>query len=359
MYSLHYDISANLFQDVRQRKSAILNSLVNLFLLIAEVLVLVGLSAMCSGLNIALMSLEIADLERKSKLGNSDARRVIGLRRNSHLSLAAILLTNVAAVSATSLVLESVAGGIIAGVTATLLIVIFGEIFPQAYFAGRALRLCATFSPFLRGMIVVTYPVSKPLQVLLDKLFGHETQELETRHELGLMITEHLGDDTSELDADEVEIIRGALQLSEKHVQGIMTPIRQVYWVAPDDIIDAEKIDEIKARGWSRVPVFSHQLTTCFGLLLVKDLVDMDFNSHGVTVSDLNLYPAEVVGSRTALDTLFRKFISSGVHLFPVEKDDKIVGIVTIEDLLEEIVGREIEDETDRKRRRLRLRRKK
>jgi CBS domain containing-hemolysin-like protein len=59
----------------------------------------------------------------------------------------------------------------------------------------------------------------------------------------------------------------------------------------------------------------------------------------------------QLVGSMTALDTLFRKFIGGGAHLIPVEKDDRIVGIVTIEDLLEEIVGHEIEDETDRKKR--------
>jgi metal transporter CNNM len=301
-------------------------------------------------LNIALMSLDVAELQRKAKLGNKDARRVISLRKNSHLSLAAILLTNVAAVSATSLVLENAAGGLIAGITATLLVVIFGEIFPQALFARRALQFSALLSPALRLMILLTYPVSKPLQLLLDKLFGEEVQKLEGRHELGLMITEHLGDDSSELDEDEVEIIRGALQLSEKQVHSIMTPIRSVYRVAPDDTIDGHKIDEIKAHGWSRIPVFNKQLTTCYGLLIMKTVVDIDFNTHGHPVSDLPLHPTQTVGSRTALDTLFRKFIVSGVHLFPVEKDDHIVGIVTIEDLLEEIVGREIEDETDRKR---------
>lgn len=109
-------------------------------------------------------------------------------------------------------------------------------------------------------------------------------------------------------------------------------------------------MEEIKNHRWSRIPVFNKQLTTCFGLLLMKDLIDIRASQH-LTVDDLDLYPSQVVGSMTALDTLFRKFISGGTHLIPVEKDDRIVGIVTIEDLLEEILGHEIEDETDRSRR--------
>ncbi len=314
-----------------------------------QVCLLVLLSAVCSGLNVALMSLDVADLGRKAKIGNKDAARVLPLRQNSHLALAAILLSNVAAISATSLVLENFAGGIIAGVTTTLLLVIFGEIMPQALFSKQALRFTALFSPLLRLMIVVTYPVSKPLQLLLDKLFGTEHTELHSRQELGLIITEHLGAKNSELDDDEVEIIRGALQLSEKRVRDIVTPMRHVYWVKPDSKIDAHKIDEIKARGWSRIPVFSKGMTDCLGIILVKDMLDIDFND-GIPARELPMYSTEVVGSMTALDTLFRKFISGGAHLIPVEKDGRIVGIVTIEDLLEEIVGHEIEDEVDRRR---------
>ncbi len=315
-----------------------------------EVAVLIGLSALCSGLNISLMSLEIADLKRKAKLGNTDAAKVLPLRKNGHLSLAAILLTNVATVSATSLVLESVTGGLIAGLVSTLLIVVFGEITPQAIFVRRALVLCARFSPALRVMIVLTYPLSKPIQLLLDKLFSEQGNTLHTRQELGLMITEHLGNNNSELDEDEVEIIRGALQLSEKRVHSIMTPMQKVFWVTPQDVIDNERIEEIKQHGWSRIPVFNKKLSTCYGVLHIKDLVDVDFEGHGVPVQDLTLYPTEVVGSMTALDTMFRKFITGGAHLIPVEKDDNIVGIATIEDLLEEIVGHEIEDESDRRR---------
>lgn len=294
------------------------------------------------------MSLDPADLKRKAKLGNRAARRVLPLRRNAHLSLAAILLTNVAAVSATSLVLEPKMNGLLAGALSTLLIVVFGEIFPQALFSRRALAYSASLAPMLRIMILVTYPISKPLQLLLDKLFAHEPSALQSRQELGIMITEHLGSSQSELDDDEVEIIRGALQLSEKHVRDIMTPIDRTYWLTPDTILTDAKIDEIKANGRSRIPVFNRRLTQCFGVLLMKDLVDIDFDEKPYRVDDLMLYPAQLVGSMTALDTMFRKFIASGTHLIPIEREDAIVGIVTIEDLIEEIVGHEIEDETDR-----------
>lgn len=319
----------------------------DVFLLVLQVLVLVGISAVCSGLNIALMSLDISDLRRKAKLGNAAAKRVLPLRRNSHLSLAGILLTNVGAVSASSLVLEHHVGGIIAGLVSTLLIVIFGEIFPQALFNRRALFYVATLAPALRLMIILTYPVSKPLQLLLDKLFGKERSKLQSRHELGIMITEHLGRQESELDEDEVEIIRGALQLSEKRVRDIMMPIEDVFWLTPDTKLTPKKIDEIKAMGRSRIPIFNRRLTQCYGVLLMKELVDIDFDQVEYRVDDLTLHPTQMVGSMTALDTMFRKFIGAKSHLIPIERDDEIVGIVTIEDLIEEIVGHEIEDETD------------
>jgi len=328
---------------------------VDIPILVLQVSALVGFAAICSGLNVAFMSLNIADLKRKAKLDNTYAQRLLPLRRNAHLTLAAILLTNVAAASATPLVLDTSVNGVVAGVLSTLLLVVFAEITPQALFARNALLYCGKLSWLLKTMIFFTYPLAKPLQLLLDKLFGREKNELHTRHELGLLISEHLGDDASELDEDEVEIIRGALQLSEKRVQEIMTPIRNVYWMTPNTPIDTAAIQEIKKHRWSRIPVFNQQHTACFGLLLMKDLIDVKPDQK-LTVDDLDLYPAQVVGSMTALDTLFRKFISGGTHMIPVEKEDQIVGIVTIEDLLEEIVGHEIEDETDRSRRKPGLR---
>lgn len=324
----------------------------NIVVVSVVVLLLVVLSAICSGLNVALMSLGIQDLRRKAKLGQRDAKRVLPLRRNTHLTLSAILLTNVAAVSASSLVLETAIYGLFAGIISTLLIVIFGEILPQAFIVRRSLYFMARFSRIVKLMIIVTYPVAKPLQLLLDNLLKGETLHLQSRQELGIMISEHLNTKESELDDDEIEIIRGALQLSEKRVRDITTPMDMVYSLQPSTRIDAAKIDEIKLAGRSRIPIFNKSKTICFGVLLVKDMVDIDFDDDPPLVSDLSLHPTETVGSMTALDTMFRKFIASGTHLLPVEQGDEIIGIVTIEDLIEEIVGHEIADETDRARKR-------
>ncbi len=314
--------------------------------LVLQVALLVGMSAICSGLNIALMSLNVADLRRQAKIGSKQAKKVLPYRKNSHLSLAAILFTNVAVISASSLVLEHHLYGLIAGLISTLLIVIFGEVIPQALFVKNALGLCAFFAPLLKTMIIITYPVSKPLQMLLDKMFGKGSDRLHSRQELTLIMGEHLVSNKSELDEDEVEIIQGALQLSEKQVESIMTPIKYVYSLTNETVIDGDRIDEIKARGWSRIPIISKNRRKCYGILLQKDLVDIDFDEDPINLKTHKLHPTKTVGAKTALDTMFRHFISTHGHMMIVEKKGVIIGIVTIEDLIEEILGHEIEDET-------------
>jgi metal transporter CNNM len=318
----------------------------NIYIFILLVIFLVLFSAVCSGLNISLMSLDLADLKRKAQLGDLKAKKVLPLRQNSHLTLASILITNIALVSATSLVLSQRLNGWVAGILSTFLIVVFGEVLPQALFSNSPLKYTSRYTGVLKTMVFISYPVSKPLQILLDKLFPKHLTSIQTRNELGLMIDEHLQDHRSELDDDEIAIMHGALQLSEKRVKTIMTAIKKTYWLTPDARLDDAKIDELKESGFSRFPVFDKDLTKCYGLLIMKKLVDIDFDDNQFRVSDLELHPTKKVGSMTALDTLFRIFISRRTHLMPVEKDGKIVGIVTIEDLIEEIIGHEIEDES-------------
>lgn len=320
------------------------------FLVFVEVVLCIIIAAICSGLNVSLMSLPVADLQRQAELGERKARRILPLRRNSHLTLASILLVNVAAVSGSTLVLEERVGGLIAGVATTLLMVIFGEVLPQAWFTRFALKFCSFFVPLMQLMIVLTYPISKPIQLLLDKLIGHEGVRLHSRDELGLIVSEHLTGETSELDEDEVEIMRGALRLSEKRVRDIITPINEVYYLTPTTMLDTKTVEEIKQESRSRIPIINKARTRCYGVLLMKELVDIDFDEKAYKVQDFRLHKTRQVGSMTALDTMFRKFISARSHLMPVTENDHIIGIVTIEDLIEEIIGHEIEDEADRLR---------
>lgn len=314
---------------------------------VVQIAILVGFAAIFSGLNISLMSLSINDLRRKAKLGNVQAAKVLPLRKNAHLSLAAILFANVAVVSTSSLLLEHHFNGLIAGVVTTLLMVVFGEVLPQAIFVKSALKFTSLFSPLIRLVTILTYPVSWPLARLLDRLVGHEGHHLHTRAELGLIISEHKIGDESELDEGEVEIIQSALQLSEKTIKDIMQPIKKVYWLTQDAVLDARTVDQITEHGYSRVPIFDRRLTQCYGVLLMKDMVDIDFDEQPVRVMDFQLHHTRLVGARTALDTMFHKFRVIKSHLIPVEQNGKIIGIVTAEDLIEETLGHEIADETD------------
>lgn len=317
--------------------------------IILQITILVGFAAIFSGLNISLMSLSLAELKRKAKLGDKRAKRVLPIRRQAHWSLAGILLANVAVVSASSLLLEHRFNGLVAGIVTTLLMVVFGEVLPQAIFVKSALKFMSFFTPLIRFVCIITYPISRPIGLMLDKLVGpvEARAELHTRAELGLLISEHKIGDESELDEDEVEIIQAALQLSEKTVKTIMQPIKEVYWLASDAMLDAKTVDTITANGYSRVPVFDKKLTECYGVLLMKDMVDIDFDEHPVSVMDFKLHKTRQVGSRTALDTMFRKLAIIRSHLIPVEQNGKIIGIITAEDLIEEIIGHEIADETD------------
>ena len=335
------------------RSFYIVISTIEALLIVIQVSLLLLIAAVCSGLNVAFMSLSVSDLERKAALGNYHAKTLLPLRKNSHLTLAGILFTNVAANAAVAIYLNQYLIGIIAGLLSTILLVLFGEILPQALFTRNALIICGNLSWLLRLMIIITYPLSKPTQLLLDVLFKKSAPvQLHSRRELGFIFNQHSSHQSSELDEDEVEIIQNTLLLSEKRVSTIMTPIGKTFWLDITTQLTPQLLDRMSQKNFSRIPVFNNDLTHCYGILLMKELVQLDKATLPIQIADCNLYQTKTIGSRTVLDTLFRKFISAKTHMMPVEKDDIIVGVVTIEDLIEEIIGHEIEDEADRKQHR-------
>lgn len=315
--------------------------------LILSIIFLLAVSGICSGLNIAVMAIDISEINRKARLGQRNAKQILPLKNNIHLPLVSILIANIASVSGLSLLLNTRINGFLSVLVATFLTVLFGEIFPQAIFNRNPMKYLIIFMPLLKIFMIITYPISKPLQILLDKMFPKINSKPKSRRELGLLISDQLKSKDNEINEDEIAIMTGALELSTKKVLDIMTPIKKTYYLHLDTALNDLELDKLKERNYSRIPILDKDLKMSYGYLILKDLIDINFDDNNYKVKDMVLHKTKSVGPKMALDTLFREFIRYHSHLLIVKSDNLIIGIVTIEDLFEEIIGHEIEDEAD------------
>ena len=311
------------------------------------VVFLVALSAIFSGLTLGFFSLNKDDLERKMKLGDEDAKKVYKLRKNGNHLLSTLLIGNVAVNATLSIFLGSLATGFIAGLMATVLIVIFGEIIPQAAFSRYALVLGAKFAWLVSIFVFILYIFAKPISVILDKVLGDEISTVYSKKELVKLIEDHEDMKESDIDEDDERIIKGALSFSRKKVNDIMTPRTEIIAFSGDDKLSKETILKIKNTGRSRIPVYEKDLDNIIGILYAKDLIGS--NASPKTLRTIARDDVIFVDSDKHLDDLLNAFKKQKHHLFVVLNEyGGVSGIVTIEDVLEEIIGDEIVDEFDK-----------
>ena len=305
---------------------------------------LLFLSAAFSGLNIGLMMVRPEELKRKALQGDDVAKRVYRYRKNGNYLIVCVLLGNVSVISILTLVFDSIAGGIIAGVATTLLVTAFGEILPQSLFSRRGYRLTRYFFWLLDAIFVLFWPLAYPTSKLLDKWIGAELPSLYSHEELAHIINDHAEHQQSLVDYDESKIARGALAFSGKTVAEIATPIDKVEMVELDDELDGSLLAQVKQWGHSRLPV-KNSAGEFVGVLFVKDLLGRDMGTPIGHVYRPHVYD---IDDDTALDTVLSRFIQRKSHLFLVRNEaDEVTGVVTLEDVIEEIIAREIEDEHD------------
>ncbi|MDF1498034.1 MAG: hemolysin family protein [Patescibacteria group bacterium] len=310
------------------------------------VIILLSLSAIFSGLTLGFFSLNKEDLERKAKIGNKDAQKVYALRKNGNLLLCTLLIGNVAVNSALSIFLGSVVSGVIAGIIATSLIVIFGEIVPQAVFSRHALKIGSKLAWLVRIFTYMFYPVSFPIAYALNKSLGEEMPTIYSKHELMKIIEDHEDSKDSDIDIDEEKIIKGALSYSNKTANDVLTPRTEIFAVPFDQKLTSKNIEKICKRGHSRIPVYKQNLDNIVGMLYVKDLISNNYKNK--TVGNIARQNVIFVDSDKPLDDLLNAFKATKNHLFIViDKHGVVCGIVTIEDVIEEIIGSEIVDEYD------------
>ncbi|PTQ38209.1 hypothetical protein MARPO_0052s0013 [Marchantia polymorpha] len=393
---------------------------------IGAIVGLLAFSGLMSGLTLGLMSLGLVDLEVLRRSGKPDDRRhaakILPVVRNQHLLLVTLLVGNAMAMEALPLFLDSVVDTYVAIILSVTLLLMFGEILPQAVCSRYGLAVGAAVAPLVRVLLFVMFPVAFPLSKMLDWMLGEKHALLFGRAELRTLVDmhSHAAGNGGQLSRSETSIISGALQLGEKTAGHAMTPLGRTFSVDLHSRLDRAALARILASGHSRVPVFAGAPSNLVGLVLVKSLLCVDRPRDDVPVAALAIRPIPRVAEATPLYDLLHEFLQGRSHMAAVvrpvaaparhhvvafdhvpqklspsegpqqgpvpspagedarqqrehshhapatglangsvprrvqpwpswaEEDGEVVGIITLEDVLEEILQEEIWDEKDR-----------
>ncbi|KAF2452894.1 hypothetical protein BDY21DRAFT_367445 [Lineolata rhizophorae] len=321
---------------------------------------LVLLGGAFAGLTIALMGQDEIYLQVLADSGEGserkDAKKVLKLlKRGKHWVLVTLLLSNVITNETLPLVLDrSLGGGVAAAVSSTVLIVIFGEIVPQSVCVRFGLPIGAWMSPFVFALMVVMAPVAWPTAKLLDWLLGDDHGTVYKKAGLKTLVTLHktLGQHPHErLNQDEVTIITAVLDLKAKPVGSIMTPMADVFTLDADTVLDEKMVSKLLDTGYSRVPIHAPDNKMNFiGMLLVKMLIAYDPEDK-LRVRDFALATLPETRPETSCLDIINFFQEGKSHMILVSdypgEPFGAIGVVTLEDVIEELIGEEIVDESD------------
>ncbi|KIX05852.1 uncharacterized protein Z518_03825 [Rhinocladiella mackenziei CBS 650.93] len=328
-----------------------------LYLSVAAALVLLG--GAFAGLTIALMGQDEIHLQviRDSGEGveRTHAAKVLNLlRKGKHWVLVTLLLSNVITNETLPIVLDrSLGGGWPAVLGSTVLIVIFGEIAPQSVCVRYGLPIGSWMAPFVLVLMYILAPVAWPTAKLLDYLLGEDHGTTYKKAGLKSLVSLHrsLGEAGQQLNADEVTIINAVLDLKEKSVGSIMTPMDDVFTLSLDDVLDESTMDDILSQGYSRIPIHHPDNDSNFvGMLLVKMLITYD-PEDAKPVRDFALATLPETRPDTSCLDIVNFFQEGKSHMVLVSEypgdDHGALGVVTLEDVIEELIGEEIVDESD------------
>lgn len=320
----------------------------------ALIVLLVVFSAFFSASEIAYTSVNPLRLEKAAETSRT-ARRAHAIWKNFETALSGILignnLVNIGASSvATALALrifgeESAKGPLIASVVMTLIILIFGEIMPKIIAKQTALGFSCAVSYPLTVIMVILSPIAAPVTALVNLMFRKKKDEIKvTGEDLSTMI-ETVGEE-GVLEESDSELLQSAMDFQDTTVGEIIT--HRLEWEALDVDADPTEIAAtVAASSYTRLPVYKHDFDHVVGVLNVnhyyRELVE-----HG-EVKDLTalLQEPTFVYMTMKLPAALAKMRKEQNHVdFVLDEYGGVMGIVTMEDILEQIVG-DIWDEND------------
>jgi len=318
-------------------------------------LILIAFSAFFSGSEIAMMSLSKIKVMQLMDQKQFNAKILNRLKQNPHKLLVTILIGNNLANISASVYAESVAYnlfsshavGITIGVM-TFLILVFGEIIPKSFCIRHAERISLTIAPLILFFYYLFFPAIWVLDFLdsvISKADPSTKKPLVTEEELRTMVK--VSGKEGSINRLEQEMINRVLELNDIEVKEIMTPRVDMFRLECSESIKSV-IQEVIRTGFSRIPVFEERVDDIKGIVYIKDLLSYIVeNKSDVLLKEVMKQPIFVPENKM-ISSLLKQFLQSKIHMaMVVDEYGGIQGLITIEDILEELVG-EIYDEKDK-----------
>lgn len=321
-------------------------------LLIIFLLLAIGVSFFCSIAEAVLLSITPSYIAERERDPTRSARRVISLKQNIDRPLAAILSLNTIAHTVGAAGVGARAAkiygdayvGVISAVL-TLLILVFSEIIPKTIGAMQWRRLAGPIALLLKGLIILMYPLVWLSEAITRKLAGQSKARIVTRSEIAAIA--ELGNREGLLRNKESRILRNLLRLESISVGDIMTPNTVVIAMEQSTVL-ADAADDVQRLPVSRVPIFRERRDNVTGFVLKADLLAA--LAAGDTQKPLSEFarPIRSVRESDSAFPIFEQLLESREHIVIVTDDfGGLEGILTLEDLVETLLGTEIVDEQD------------
>lgn len=327
--------------------------------LVAIVVFLIVASAFFSSAETALTAASDARMRQLASKGNPRAVLVEKLRADREGLIGTILIGNnavnvIASALATSVAISLFqdAGLVWATITMTVVLVIFAEVMPKTYAFTYSDKYALAIAPAVRIVVLALSPLAAALRILANKLIRKDEEAEANREEELRGLIELHGAEGDEEDRETQAMLSSVLDLNEISVDQIMTHRAEVNMINADEMIE-DILQQVLASPHTRHPVFSGTPDNIVGVLHVKDLLRNIGNAtqdggdgRGLSVQNIASQPYFVPETTLLFDQL-QAFRARREH-FAVVVDEygDLQGIVTLEDILEEIVG-DIDDEHD------------
>ncbi len=289
--------------------------------------------------------MSVSELKRQARGGNVRAAKIYKVRGVYGAQLWILLWGLLGySMSAVILLLDVLVWSWVALIINVPLIVLIHAILPWSKWPEPNLKLAASASPFIEQALYYLRPVFGLFSSLLNKWFEPEAiGRVHSKEEL-LEILQH----TEMVDAvsrDELKIAASALTFGDQRITDVMTPIGVVKTVNVGDVLSPIVLDELHEVGFSRFPV-KGEGGSFVGTLYFKDAVNMKSDSRAV--KDVMRKDVYYVNEAAMLDSALKAFLKTQHHLFLVVNEfEDVTGVISIEDVLERIIGSKIIDEFD------------